>query len=475
MLRPAPAAPPPPAVTHPDFTPTEDAARRLEQVLAASTADETEIVWLERRRGRAELDGEGALEPPRRSVLIRVVEGGRLGWYRTETGGANELESCVRQAVALSHGEPRVKQQPLFPSTAVPHAPGAPLHDPALSQLTPATAQRFLAEHGAPEEAARLTWSEARLVVRNSHGVELEVAATEATLEVTAGRRPGAGWAAGSARSLAGLDATATFERARRLRASGAAAEPPAGAPPALVAAEVTIELLDALNLFAFSGHAYLEGSSFLSRHRNVQVFDRAIHLLDDGSRAGGLPFPFDLEGSVKRPVELIVAGTPSTPALSHHQGTEAGLVPTAQAVGGEDSLFGNLFLLPGESDEAALATAADGGIRIGRIDPPCCFDPLQLRLRTVARCVRRVEGGRLGPPVADFPWEIHLLGAFARIRAVGRETVTLATRSTPLGGISAPALVLEDAGAGGAAAAASGEAGAEAAQPDERRSKTTV
>jgi predicted Zn-dependent protease len=214
---------------------------------------------------------------------------------------------------------------------------------------------------------------------------------------------------------------------------------------PVLFTGEAVIELLNVLNTFAFSGRAFVEGTSFLARHRNVQVFDRGFNLCDDGTRTPGLPFPFDLEGSPKAPLDLIVDGQPSTPALTYQQGAETGLVPTAQAVGGQDALFGNLFLLPGEASEEELLAAADGGIHVGWLDRPECFDPGHLHLRARARGVRRVEGGKLGPPLPELVWEDSLLRALARLRAVGRDPVVRAVSSTPLGAISAPALVLTE------------------------------
>ena len=210
-----------------------------------------------------------------------------------------------------------------------------------------------------------------------------------------------------------------------------------------LLAPEATIALLNVLNTFALAGRAYLDGTSFLVRHRGVQVFDRAFNLLDDGGRLPGVPFPFDLEGSPKKPLKLIVEGQPSAVALNQYQGAEAGMRPTAQAVGGQDALFGNLFMLPGELSDDDLLAAADGGLRIGWLDPPECFEPSQLRIRARARCARRIENGRLGAALPDFVWEESLLRALARLRAIGRETVVQSTPTTPLGAITAPAVVL--------------------------------
>ncbi len=446
------------------FIPFEHVSSAFERVLAASPADETELVWFERRYSTASSHGERADIPtvasqgragakggkrdsigqPRLTVLIRVIERGRQGWHRTDSPRASELEAGLRQALALAKVQPRVKKRPVLPTDkrAVRFLPK--LLDTRVSDLDLPGARSLLSDWCGRDLRGRLDWSETRLAIFNSHGLRRSAATSELTFEAAC---DGGGRAGGSARTLKALDAQSICRRARRCRGRGAASGLPSGPVPILLAPEVTVTLLNVLNTFALAGRTYLDGTSFLVRHRNVQVFDHAFHLLDDGHREPGVPFPFDLEGSPKRPLELIAGGQPSTVALSQYQGAEAGMRPTAQAVGGTDALFGNLFLLPGDTSDDDLLAAADGGIHIGWIDPPECLEPSQLRIRTIARCVHRIENGRLGAALPDFCWEESLLRAFARLRATGRQLVVHSTPTTPLGAITAPAVVLADAG----------------------------
>lgn len=426
----------------------DDIRAAMDQVLAASVADETEVVWLERRHGRVSSDAgdPGFCESPRLSVMVRVAEAGRLGWFRTDTPDANQLESGVRQALAMAKGERRLKRRPVLPAADDEYRAPRRLLDHEISRLQLGPAKDRLAALAGDDEEARLTWVDTRLVIQNSHGLRRSAASTEATLHFASGRGPGAGYAAASARRLASLEPETLRARARRLRGHGEAAPLPQGTVPVVLSPEATVQWLSILNAYAFSGRSFLDGTSFLARHRNIQVFDRKLNLRDDGT-APGLPFPFDFEGSRKRPLDLIVDGQPSTPALTQAQGAQAGLEPTAHSVGGQDALFTNLFLLPGEASQAELLAAAEGGIRVGWLESAECFEPSQLKVRMVARGARRIAGGELAAPLPDFVWHESLLGALARLRAVGTETVVLATPTTPLGGISAPALVLEESG----------------------------
>ena len=422
----------------------------FEQVLAASPADETELVWLERRHGGAAY-GEGAasgfFENPRLSVLVRVVERRRVGWYRTDTADPILLESGVRQALSIAKiHQPIVSEGPLLPTDREPIRQSPKVYDREICGLDPDILTARLAELCKADEQAQVRWSEMRVAVYNSHGLRRQATATSVGLEASTGRRPGAGWAASAARTLRQVDAQEILERARRVAApGGATGTVPTSPVPVLLSPEATIELLDALNAHAFSGRAFLEGTSFLSNHRNVQVFDRTVHLRDDGTNLSGLPFPFDFEGSPKRPFDLIVEGTPSTPALGQAQGVAAGLEPTAQAIGGQDALFGNLFLLPGGMSEADLLGAADGGLRIGHLEHVECYEPLQLRIRAVARGVRRIENGELGEALPDCLWETSLLRALARLRGIGTQPISRVVSTTPFGAITAPPIVLEE------------------------------
>ena len=427
------------------FTPYDQVVSLFERVLAASPADETELVWFERKYGSASSNGSKDFHgDPRLTVLLRVIESGRQGWHRTDCAQANELETGLRQALALAKVQPKVKKQPVLPTDQRELRFPGELLDAEVSQLDLGAATSLVNGWCGQDLQGRLEWSETRLAIFNNHGLRRSAATSELTFEARGDRGPGAGRAAGSARTLEALDAETICARARD-HSDSVAQELPAGPVPVLLAPEAVIALLNVLNIFAFAGRAYLEGTSFLVRHRNVQVFDRGFNLRDDAQQLPGVPFPFDLEGSPKHPLDLIVAGQPSTLALNLVQGAEAGMRPTAQAVGGQDALFGNLFMLPGKASQDDLLAAAEGGIRIGWLDPPECFEPSQLRIRTRARGVRRIEGGRLTAPVPDFVWEESLLRALARMHAIGRDSVVLSMPTTPLGAISAPALVLAD------------------------------
>ena len=232
--------------------------------------------------------------------------------------------------------------------------------------------------------------------------------------------------------------------RASRRRAEGDTAELPDGPVPVILSPEAVIQLLSLLNRVAFSASAYQDGTSFLREHLGVQVFDRKFSLRDDGTDPSGLPIPFDLEGTAKCSVDLIAAGTPKTPALDQRQAALLGLPPTGHAIAGNDARAEHLFVEPGELSDEDILASAEGGLWISWLDPLECFDPSRVQIRSVARGLRLVEGGKLGRPLPDMRWNDSVLRMFSSLQGVGRDRQTSAIDGF-LGGITAPPIVLPE------------------------------
>ncbi len=425
--------------------PLDDVVARLDRVLAASPADETELVWIERRHGRAALRTAKGEEAVRfdGTVLVRVEERGRVGTQRVAWGTQSELEGAVRQALAQAKIRSPLPGMPHLPSDATAVAAAPAIFDPAVAALDGPAARRLLQPLAHPAEAARLAWCSGAVAVVNSRGLRRSTTASGIGLEVRHGRGGGAGWAAHAARRIDDLAAARTFERARtRASAAELGAMPPLPAPLWL-APEAVATLLLLLNRSAFTAHAYRDGTSFLRDHLGVQVFDRKLTLVDDATDPAGMPFPFDLEGTAKHPVDIVTAGTPRTPALDQRHAAMLGLPPTAHASGGDDARAENLFLRAGECAEAELAAAAAGGIFAGWLERPEVHEPKRVQFRAVVRGARRVEADGLGAPLPDLVWEDSLLRVFSALAAVGSEAARLPGDDALFGGIVTPALVL--------------------------------
>src|SRR6185436_7481201 len=116
--------------------PVEEMLARLDRALASSPADETELVWIEARRGQ-ESNGKrrrDSFEIPERNLLIRVRESGRIGLHRTHAAGLSDLENATRDALGQARLAPRAELP--GPSAAADPLPALPgLADPEIARM----------------------------------------------------------------------------------------------------------------------------------------------------------------------------------------------------------------------------------------------------------------------------------------------------------------------------------------------------
>ena len=423
----------------------DEIAERIESVIEHSPADETEIVWLEVQRGtgRRKKNQIDVSVCPERTVLVRVLDLGRVGSFRTGASEVGQLSDAVRSAMGQSRVREPLAGLPHLPADLTPLPDAKALLDAEIAEMSGAKIRKWLLSLPAQNESLRTTWTHARVLVFNSRRVRRRAEVTALGLEVSCGRKPGAGRSLDAARQLQSVDAEGLIERARLRNAGGDPVDIPQGPLPVVLSPTATISLVDLLNQTSFSAISYYEGTSFLREHINIQVFDRRLNLRDDGTDPSGLPFPFDLEGTAKRPVDLIREGAPRTPTLDQRQAAVLGLPATAHAIGGNNARAENLFLTPGADSADDLLALADGGLFIGWLDHLECFEPKRVGFRARARGVRLIREGKLGPAVPDFFWEDSLLRAFSGFAGLGTDTAHRLGDDGYSGGISAPPVAL--------------------------------
>jgi PmbA protein len=426
---------------------------RLERALASSPADATELIWVEARRGQ-ESNGKrrrDSYELQERMVLARVRESGRSGIHRTSGCEVSDLEGAIRQAMAQARLSPPSAPPPLPEGAEGALAPLPGLHDPELARMTPGRARDLvqrLSDRALPDGDAtvRLGWAEGRVAVAGSRGLRRSAEVTSAWASVISGRGSGAGIASAASRSLAGLGPSGLLARARERQAQDgeAGAEGPGGPVPVALSQEAAAALLEMLNRRAFTSTSFHHGAPFLRDALGTPVFHPAVSLRDDATDPRGIPFPFDLLGSAKRPLDLIERGVFLTPALDGKLAADLGRRPTPHLVAPDEAAPSHLFLLPGQRPDADLLRDAEGGVWIGALDAVQGHDPGSLRFRTTARGVRRIEGGALGAPLPDLLWEDDLRSLLSQGVAIGNEPLTLPLGDGLFGGISAPMVFLE-------------------------------
>jgi len=425
----------------------DELTSRLDEVVLSSPADGTEVVWIERRTNRI---GHRLRQPDEpsvvdRCVVVRVVEGRRVGTYRTGSSDVGELRAAVRQAIAASRAAKAAAAPLLLPGTSEPEPRRLEMADPAVQRLAREDASGLL-ERSCGRDIALLRWLDGVVAIGNSRELRRATEVTALDLWVRSGRGVEAGSAASSCRWLDRLRPEEVAARARARRGDLGRTTLAPGEYRLLLSPEAMIRVVDTLQANAFTAHSFRSGSSFLQQHMGVQVFDRLFSLVDDATRPDGLPFPFDLEGRSKQSIELVVKGVARTPTLDLGAAAELALAPTAHGLAGDDAQASNLFLEPGDLSEEELVTATGDGVWAGSIEHIECLDSLRVRVRARISGARLVRQGRLAESLPDLVWDDSLLRALSSIGGLGREPIVRAERDALLGGTSAPAVLVTEA-----------------------------
>lgn len=431
----------------PSLLSVDEVTSRLDEIVLSSPADSTEVVWLERQTSELghRLRQRAERSIVQRCVVIRVVEGRRVGTYRTGSSDVGELRAAVRQAIAASRATKAGAGPLLFPGASEPEPPSLEIADPAVQRLSHDEATALL-ERSCGRNIALLSWLAGIVAVGNSRELRRATEATALDLWVRAGRGVEAGAAASSCRRLDRLCPEEVVTRAENRRGTQGRETIAPGEYRLMLSPEATIAIIEALQAGAFTAYSFRSGQSFLQQHMGVQVFDRLFSLVDDATRLDGLPFPFDLEGRSKQPIELVAKGIAKTPALDLGSAAELALAPTGHGLAGDDAQALNLFLEPGELSQEELLAATDEGVWAGHIEHIECPDPLRVRIRARISGARRIHNGRLTASLPDLLWEDSLLRALSSLDGLGRDPIVRAQRDALLGGTSAPAILLSEA-----------------------------
>lgn len=424
---------------------------RLEKVLSYSVADETELLWIETRRGEVTSGRRrepGAKESPlitRRAVTVRVKEGPRLGRYTTEDGDAAELASAVRVALAhahVTHAEAGPWQPP--PVETLPKIAG--YHDPELAALEPNEAATHLERGLQKGETCHLTWSTLRVAFLSSRGVRHITELTGAAYSATSGKGAGAGQSEHAARTLVGLDRARHLEEARSRRHDGSEAESWSPSletsPPLLLTSPAVATLVALLNSMALTAEAFAGGGLLGPKDLGSSQLSPLFSLWDDGGDPTGLAFPFDFEGRVRRRVSFFESGVLRSAALDSALAAEVGLPVTPHYLGPGEMRAQHLFVGPGQASKIELLQAAEGGLWMGRLSSLSPLAPGSSRFQAMVENCRVIRDGRLAEVLPPLRWDDDLLRVFRHLTVVGESTSTRALDSDLRGGIRAPALV---------------------------------
>ncbi|NES15331.1 MULTISPECIES: TldD/PmbA family protein [Micromonospora] len=306
------------------------------------------------------------------TVRLRLHTDGRTAagsGSLVDTDGLTALVERTRTAARLAPPDPAWPG--LTPPAPVP-ADG--IFDEATAYASPderaARVRAFVDAAGGLEAAGYCRTAYRSGAFANSAGQSAVGRTAEAAMDGIARTGGSDGVARLCADRLADIDGAALGARAAaKARAAADPVELPPGRYEVVLEPAAVADLLQNLAWYGFNGKRYAERQSFAEP--GAAQFDPAVTLVDDPLHASGLPY--DLEGTPRRALPLVEAGTTRGVAQDRRSGAEAGTGSTGHGMLG-GSTFGpiprNLRLLPADGGTGVAAGAVTGGVSGAVADP---------------------------------------------------------------------------------------------------------
>ncbi|TDC61330.1 TldD/PmbA family protein, partial [Micromonospora sp. KC207] len=265
------------------------------------------------------------------TVRLRVHAEGRTAAGGGSVVTSDGLAALVERALAAARLCPPDPAWPgLAPRSPVP---AAPAWDEATAFAEPGErAERvraFVDAVGGLEAAGYCRTAHREAAFANSTGHSAWGSAAEAAMDGIARSGGADGVARLHAGRLADLDGAALGARAAaKARAAVAPVELPPGRYEVVLEPAAVADLLHNLALWGFNGKRHAERQSFAEP--GAAQFDPAVTLVDDPLAGSGLPF--DVEGTGRRALTLVDAGTTVAVAHDRRSGAAAGVGSTGHA-----------------------------------------------------------------------------------------------------------------------------------------------
>ncbi|MFF3864771.1 TldD/PmbA family protein [Micromonospora sp. NPDC001898] len=296
-------------------------------------------------------------------VRLRLHADGRTAAGSGSVVTPDGLAALVERTLAAARLCPPDPAWPgLTPPTSVP---AVPTWDEATAFAEPdERAERvraFVAAVDGLEAAGYCRTAYRAAAFANSAGHSTQGSAAEAAMDGIARAGAADGVARLCADRLADLDGAALGLRAAtKARAAVDPVELPPGRYEVVLEPAAVADLLHNFAMWGFNGKRFAERQSFAEP--GVAQFDPAVTLVDDP--LGGSGLPFDAEGTGRRALTLVDAGTTVAVAHDRRSGAQAGAGSTGHAEPGA-ATFGptpnNLRLTGASGAVGAGATRATG------------------------------------------------------------------------------------------------------------------
>ena len=385
------------------------------------------------------------------TLTLRVVVDGSMGVASTSSFDPDEVARTAELArEAARHSDPIPKFSGLYRGDdPLPAVDPYDEKTAALSPMEKARALRTMFDRGREKGltfAGAYATGASSYACGNTHGVRRYCTATVAGASVIAIGGSNSGYATGVARD--GLDVIALGDEAivkATLRAGSDATIAP-GAYDVILEPPAIGEVLEWLDMIAFTGSSFEDGSSFFVGNIGKRILGANLTIADDATDDAFLPFPFDFEGLPKRRVALVERGVIRTPVVDKTYADRLGLAPTANgwSLGGADHGHAlHIAIDGGAATREELIASTKNGIWVTRFNyVNGLLEPKSaLMTGTTRDGTFLIRDGEVAARLPNLRWTQSIVDAFSRIEGLTRERRRVGTWYNEVGGMLLPAM----------------------------------
>lgn len=423
----------------------------LERALAAASADEADAAFISvdqniSRFANSQLHQN--MSEVSAWLTLRVVVNNAMGVATTTSFEPEEIANAAAVArEAARHSNPVQGFAGLYrDNEPVPELDTFDEPTAAISPATKARALREMFDRHDVQFAGSYATGSASVACANTHGVRRYARMTSSDATAIAIGSGGSGYATSRARRADQVDIAALGEEAT-LKATLAADRVEDLAPgtyDVILEPPALAEVFDWMNMIAFTGQSFEDGSSFFVGNLGSHVLGTNFTLADDALDGAFLPFPFDLEGMPKRRVALVENGVIRTPVLDKAWADRLGLAPTANAWQLGSSEHGAAFhlsLAGGTSTREEMIRSTKLGIWVTRFNyVNGLLEPKSaLMTGTTRDGTFLIRDGEVAARLPNLRWTQSMVEAFGAIESLSKERRIVGTWYNMFGGTIAP------------------------------------
>ncbi|MBU8932815.1 MAG: TldD/PmbA family protein [candidate division Zixibacteria bacterium] len=431
--------------------------KRLENVLARSGADQTEIVYIGHESGLTRYANsyihQNVFEN-NSTIFFRTVLGKRVGVASTNSLVTADLRKTMADSIEIARQQPENSHFPGLPGPA--KYKSVDTFDDLTARFTPRDRAMAVKKIIAEAKRKRFTMAGAcasesgEIAIINSLGVRAYQPLSAASVNMIAMSDTSSGYASATSRHVAELDFVGLAKRAVDkcdLSQNPIQVEP--GDWEVILEPAAVAEMLEWLNYVSFGSKPFEQKMSFLSGKIGRKLTSEMVSIYDHGLDTKSIAFPFDFEGMPKKKVMILDKGVAKGVVHDRASALKAKTKSTGHAITpdeNDEGAFGfNLFMAPGKAKANKMVSQVKKGILVTRFHYlNGLIDPRNSVLTGMTRDgTFLVEDGEIKSGIKNLRFTDSFLRAFKTTKAISRERERIASWWSAVGCTTVPTVHL--------------------------------